>query len=102
MERPGRLRRPIAAALLPPAMVPAAVRSRASVVCELICLHKGVPATGAGMALVASQSVLGYDYSCVAKSPLRCTTTLTPDLLIGVAPNFRRSWATSALYLRGI
>jgi hypothetical protein len=76
--------------------------SRASFVCELICLQYVVPATGAGTTPWASQSRQKGSYSCVATSPLRCTTTLTPDLLMGVAPNFRRSWATSPLYLRGI
>jgi hypothetical protein len=41
-------------------------------------------------------------YSATAAAPLRVSTTLTPDFSRGVAPNLRRSAATSGRYRRGI
>jgi hypothetical protein len=70
--------------------------------CEVIDLQNIMPANRAGMILMTSRRQQRYDYSCVTRSPLRCTTILTPDCISGVAPNLRRSWATSPRYLRGI
>jgi len=46
-----------------------------------------------------SRNAIAY---CATAAPLRVSTTLTPDFSSGVAPNLRRSSATSGRYRRGI